>query len=146
MKLQISLSLSSEAGVVQLTQCQIDVMQAPDIAAMGLSLADSKVLLAWVQGVIVNRQIEPISAQDSVCSCCGMPRQLKDYQVIHNRTLFCMTTPKWSGGALAPVGPGPRTPPCRCENAGSMPKCNMYTLSSRPPCMRSGNLSSKVGT
>ena len=45
MKLQISLSLSSEDGVVHLTQCQIDVALAPDIAAMGLSLADSKVLL-----------------------------------------------------------------------------------------------------
>ena len=33
----------------QLIQCQIDVTQAPNIAAMGLSLADSKVVLAWIQ-------------------------------------------------------------------------------------------------
>jgi hypothetical protein len=31
MKLQIALSLSSEAGVVQLVRCQIDVQQTPDI-------------------------------------------------------------------------------------------------------------------
>lgn len=36
MKLQISISLSSESGVVQLTQCEIDMLQAPDIAAMGV--------------------------------------------------------------------------------------------------------------
>ena len=70
MKLQIALSLSSEAGVVQLVRCLIDVQQTPDIAAMGLSLADSKVLLAWIQEIIVNHQIQALDVKHRDCPSC----------------------------------------------------------------------------
>jgi hypothetical protein len=78
---------------------------------MGLSLADSKAVLAWIQAAIVRRQIEAISAKDRVCPCCGMRRQLKDYHPIRYRTLFgdvIAKTPRWRAcccGVVLPIDP-----------------------------------------
>ncbi len=116
MKLQIAISLPSKSGVAELNHCEIDLPQAPDIAAMGLSLADSKAVLAWIQGAIVRRQIEAISAQDRVCPCCGMQRQLKDYHPIRYRTLFGdvhAKTPRWRACCCGVVLPNDPTLPVR---------------------------------
>ncbi len=55
---------------------------------MGLSLANAKAILAWLQSVVVNRQIEALRVDQRVCSSCGAARQLKDYHTVRYRTLF----------------------------------------------------------
>jgi hypothetical protein len=55
---------------------------------MGLSLADSKVLLAWIQEIIVNHQIQALDVKHRDCPSCGAARELKGYRVVRYRSLF----------------------------------------------------------
>ena len=119
MKLEISLSLSSEDGVVRQSMCQIDVTQMPDTSAIGLSLADSKAMLAWIQEVIVRRQIEMLSEQSGLCSCCGMRRPLKDY----------LNRPGFRGGCLVKVKPGFRSSRRVADSSLPQPRPVEYTQS-----------------
>jgi hypothetical protein len=88
MKLQISLSLPSEPGKSQQTQCHIDIVDCPDLAAMGLSLADSKAVLGWLQSSIVIHQIQAFDVKHRDCPSCGSVRELKGYRCVRYRSLF----------------------------------------------------------
>ena len=88
MQLQLSLSLPSDTGNIQLTQCLIDIADCPDLAAMGLSLADSKAVLRWIQSTIVNHQIQTLDLKHRNCPSCGSARELKGYRCVRYRSLF----------------------------------------------------------
>jgi hypothetical protein len=88
MKLEISLSIPTESGNAQLTQCHIDIADCPDLTAMGLSLADSKSVLGWIQSTIVNHQIRAMNLKHRGCPSCGLARELKGYRCVRYRSLF----------------------------------------------------------
>lgn len=73
---------------------------------LGLTLAESKAVLASLQASITKAQADAVAVRERACPCCCQPRRLKDHRTIAVRTLF---------GKLAL--PSPRFDRCRCEGA-----------------------------
>lgn len=73
---------------------------------LGLTLAESKAILAKLQASIVGAQAAAVVDRKRACPCCRRLRRLKDHRTIAVRTLF---------GKLAL--PSPRFDRCRCEDA-----------------------------
>jgi hypothetical protein len=63
-----------------------------DIANLGLTLAETKRLLAGLQQEIVATQVRDHAAQRLACSRCGRACQVKDYQDHAVATLFGQVT------------------------------------------------------
>lgn len=87
----------------------IATVERPDdgfsIHDLGLTLAESKAILAGLQASITNAQAAAVAGRERACPCCRRPRRLKDHRTITVRTLF---------GKLAL--PSPRFERCRCED------------------------------
>ena len=63
-----------------------------DIAALGLTLAQGKQLVALVQREIVTAQIRAHAVRRPLCRSCGTACQLKDYRPHQIATLFGQVT------------------------------------------------------
>lgn len=91
------------AGVVATIERPDDSFSIDDL---GLTLAESKAILANLQASITDAQAAAVVTRERACPCCQRPRRLKDRRTIAVRTLF---------GKLAL--PSPRFERCRCERA-----------------------------
>jgi len=58
MKLHLSVAISDSGDGPAMARCRIDLADEPDIATLGLSLANAKAALAWLQSAVFMRQIE----------------------------------------------------------------------------------------
>ena len=87
----------------------IATVERPDdgfsIDDLGLTLAESKAILAGLQASITSAQTAAVAGRKRACPCCRRLRGLKDHRTITVRTLF---------GKLAL--PSPRFERCRCED------------------------------
>ncbi len=63
-------------------------MVAGTLADLGLALAEAKVVLAKLQGIMVQSQVTGYAACHRICSHCQVPRPLKDRRSRRLRTLF----------------------------------------------------------
>src|SRR3954451_11656518 len=63
-----------------------------DIAALGLTLAQGKQLVALVQQEIVTAQSRDHAVRRPECRTCTMPCQIKDYRPHQIATLFGLVT------------------------------------------------------
>lgn len=109
MKLHLSVSISEGPDGPSMARCSIDLPDEPDIAALGLSLADAKAALAWLQSSVVTRQIVERNRRQRACPQCGAARKLNDYHAVRYRSLFGDVTTRvarWRACALC-GSPGP---------------------------------------
>src|SRR3954453_3326724 len=119
-----------------------------DIAALGLTLAQGKRLVALVQQEIVTAQSREHAARRPLCRSCGTACQVKDYRPHQIATVFGQVTlrlPRFRcagcGGAeaaarrIAARRPNltkcGRTLPPSCRT-GSLPACSSTFCQSRP--------------
>ena len=80
-------------------------------ASFGLTLAESKSLLANVQKELVESQLQYFVQEQRICTRCGTCRTLKDYHTVCFKSLF--------GGVKVRV---PRLNGCSCEGPGTPAK------------------------
>jgi hypothetical protein len=88
MKLNLSVAISGGSEGPSTEHCSIDLPDAPDIAVLGLSLADAKAALAWLQSTVVTRQIAERNRGQRECQKCGAARTINDYHTVRYRSLF----------------------------------------------------------
>lgn len=62
--------------------------QELSMETLGLTLTDSKMILAEVQKTMVSEQTKEYMLEHKACRCCGKPRAIKGYHSITYRTLF----------------------------------------------------------
>ena len=89
MKFELILAVGSGDG--QITNVPLAQMTRPDVselATLGLSLSESKQLLAQLQREIVTRQFEATTQQRRHCGQCGTKRAIKDFHGARFRSLF----------------------------------------------------------
>ena len=110
-RMKFDLNLGVDIGDGQVTNISLGQVlrpEASELAEMGLSLAESKQLLAQLQQELVVRQFEATTQQRRHCGECGTKRAIKDYHGARFRSLF--------GDIQLRV---PRLRKCRC--AGDSP-------------------------
>jgi hypothetical protein len=89
--MKFELILAVDSGDGQITNVQLAQMTSPDVselATLGLSLPESKQLLAQLQHEIVTRQFEAATQQRRHCGQCGTKRAIKDFYGARFRSLF----------------------------------------------------------
>ncbi len=89
--MKFELILAVDSGDGQITNVQLAQMTRPDVselATLGLSLCESKQLLAQLQHEIVTRQFEATTQQRRHCGQCGTKRAIKDFHGARFRSLF----------------------------------------------------------
>src|SRR5688500_85648 len=94
------------------------------LAAVGLSLAEAKTLLAEVQNRLVAAQAADHVARHRPCPVCGRCRPIKGYETIAFRTAFGVVRL-----------PSPRLVHCRCQAAGAKtfsPLTGLFTEHTAP--------------
>jgi len=103
MKFTILLN-SEDDSTAPLMVSQIEWTGPLQAATLGLTLAESKRLLAKVQKKLVETQIQCYVQEKRICAQCGSLRMLKDYHTVCFKSLF--------GGVSLRV---PRIYGCSCE-------------------------------
>lgn len=71
---------------------------AATLDTLGLTLAESKVLLGRVQQLVIAQQVRTYLTQQRACPHCGKPRDLKQHATAPFRTLFgrvLVDNPRW---------------------------------------------------
>jgi hypothetical protein len=89
--MKFELILAVDSGDGQITNVPLAQMTRPDVselATLGLSLSESKQLLAQLQREIVTRQFEATTHQRRHCGQCGTKRAIKDFHGARFRSLF----------------------------------------------------------
>ena len=89
--MKFELILAVDSGDGQITNVPLAQMTRPDVselATLGLSLSESKQLLAQLQREIVTRQFEATTQQRRHCGQCGTKRAIKDFHGARFRSLF----------------------------------------------------------
>ena len=116
MEFELYVAVHSDGGDVETVSLgAIKVEECPQIATMGLALADAKVVLARLQTKIVTRQIERLSARERHCPC-GAKRIVKDYHDVRYRSLFgdvVTRVPRWRACACTAKPDDPSLGPRR---------------------------------
>ena len=114
MEFELYVAVHSDGGDVKTVSLgAIKVEECPQIATMGLALADAKVVLARLQTEIVTRQIERLSARERPCPC-GAKRIVKDYHDVRYRSLFgdvVTRIPRWRACACTAKSDDPSLGP-----------------------------------
>ncbi|HEV8177880.1 MAG TPA: ISKra4 family transposase, partial [Gemmatimonadales bacterium] len=75
------------------------------LATLGLTLAESKQLLAQLQRVVIAQQVDAYLDQQRACPACGKKRPLKESDTAPFRTLFGLVevrNPRWEHCACQP--------------------------------------------
>src|SRR6202049_4073024 len=89
MKFDLILAVDDGDGhVTNLALGQVARPEVSDMATLGLSLAESKQLLAQLQHEVVVRQFEATTQQRRNCEHCGTKRAIKDFHGARFRSLF----------------------------------------------------------
>ena len=89
MKFDLILAVDDGDGhVTNISLGQVARAEVSDIATLGLSLAESKQLLAQLQHEVVVRQFEATTQQRRHCGHCGTKRAIKDFHGARFRSLF----------------------------------------------------------
>jgi hypothetical protein len=89
--MKFELILAVDRGDGQITNVLLAQMTRPDVselATLGLSLSESKQLLAKLQREIVTRQFEATTHQRRHCEQCGTKRAIKEFHGARFRSLF----------------------------------------------------------
>src|SRR6202521_4698210 len=89
--MKFELILAVDSGDGEITNVPLAQMTRPDVselATLGLSLCESKQLLAQLQHEIVTRQFEATTQQRRHCGQCGTKRAIKDFHGARFRSLF----------------------------------------------------------
>ena len=89
--MKFELILAVDSGDGEITNVPLAQMTRPDVselATLGLSLCESKQLLAQLQHEIVIRQFEATTQQRRHCGQCGTKRAIKDFHGARFRSLF----------------------------------------------------------
>src|SRR2546423_15583846 len=89
--MKFELILAVDCGDGQARNVSIGHMIRPDVsdvAMLGLSLSESKQLLAQLQREIVTRQFEATMEQRRHCGQCDVKRSIKDFHGARFRSLF----------------------------------------------------------
>lgn len=114
MEFELYVAVHSDGGDVKTVSLgAIKVEECPQIATMGLALADANVVLARLQTEIVTRQIERLSARERPCPC-GAKRIVKDYHDVRYRSLsgdVVTRVPRWRACAYAAKSDDPSLGP-----------------------------------
>ena len=114
MEFELYVAVHSDGGDVKTVSLgAIKVEECPQIATMGLALADAKVVLARLQTEIVTRQIERLSARERPCPC-GAKRIVKDYHDVRYRSLsgdVVTRVPRWRACACTAKSDDPSLGP-----------------------------------
>ena len=103
MKFTILLN-SVDDSTAPLIMSQIERTDPLQSATLGLSLTDSKRLLARIQQELVETQLQCYAQEQRICAQCGSKRMLKDYHAVCFKNLF--------GGVSLRI---PRIFGCSCE-------------------------------
>jgi hypothetical protein len=105
MKLRVMVELTGSDGTV--CKCEVSAGASSttecSAAAVGLTLADGKRMLAGLQNHLVQAQTEEYCRQRRVCSHCGSQRPLKDVRARRLSSVFGTVEVR-----------APRFMPCRC--------------------------------
>ena len=89
MKFDLILAVDDGDGhVTNISLGQVARPEVSDMATLGLSLAESKQLLAQLQHEVVVRQFEATTQQRRHCEHCGTKRAIKDFHGARFRSLF----------------------------------------------------------
>src|SRR6202790_108899 len=89
MKFDLILAVDDGDGhVTNLSLGQVARPEVSDMATLGLSLAESKQLLAQLHHEVVVRQFEATTQQRRHCEQCGTKRAIKDFHGARFRSLF----------------------------------------------------------
>ena len=102
---------SEDDSSAPLMVSQIERTGPLNAATLGLTLAESKRLLANVQQELVESQVQCCGQEQRICTRCGTRRTLKDYHTVCFKSLF--------GGVNVRV---PRLNGCSCEGQGTPAK------------------------
>ena len=89
--MKFELILAVDNGDGEITNVPLAQMTRPDVselATLGLSLCESKQLLAQLQHEIVTRQFEATTQQRRHCGQCGTKRAIKDFHGARFRSLI----------------------------------------------------------
>ena len=108
MKWRILLELTETTGSIQTSEMVTGDRPTNVISpeSIGLSLAESKSILAAMQTQLVQAQTDGYCDHRRKCSHCGSPRAIKDWRTRQLTTLFGVVQVE-----------APRFNPCRCEIA-----------------------------
>src|SRR5262245_12676781 len=88
MKFSLQLVIEPGDGSKIVTEVATLTREALSDATLGLSLAESKIILASVQQTMVAQQAALYSAAQQTCPTCGAPRRCKGHHQIVVRSLF----------------------------------------------------------
>ena len=129
MQWTVRLEARTDQGEAEITELVTfsRLVVAGTLADLGLALAEAKVVLAKLQGIMVQSQAAEYAAYHRVCSHCRVPRPLEDRRSRRLRTLF--------GTAEVEA---PRFRICRCRpptpaRAGTVsPVCALLTARGTP--------------
>ncbi len=110
MKFTILISSEDDSSVPFMV-AQIERTGTLSAASLGLTLAESKGLLANVQRELVESQVQCLVEKQRICTRCETRRTIKDYHSVCFKSLF--------GGVNVRV---PRLNGCSCEGKGTPPK------------------------
>ena len=114
MKITVQLVIESGDGPAIVTEVATLTREALTEATLGLSLAESKTILAGVQEAIVAQQAAAYLATQQTCPTCGTQRRCKGYYRIVVRSLFGtlrLDSPRFRRCACQPAdSPGSNSP------------------------------------
>lgn len=79
---------SEDDSSAPLLVAQIERTGPLNAATFGLTLAESKCLLANVQQELVESQVQYCGQEQRICTRCGTRRTLKDYHTVCFKSLF----------------------------------------------------------
>src|SRR5260370_15038248 len=99
-----------DGHVTNISLGQVARPEVSDMATLGLSLAESKQLLAQLQHEVVVRQFEATTQQRRHCEPCGTERAIKDFHGARFRSLFAdvdLRVPRFRKCQCAVADPAP---------------------------------------
>jgi hypothetical protein len=117
MKLTVQLVIEPGAGSTVVTEVASLAREALTEATLGLTLAESKTILAGVQECMVAQQAASYSTAQQTCPACGAPRRCKGHHQIVVRSLFGtlrLNSPRFRRCACQPVESPSSSPLAEC--------------------------------
>jgi hypothetical protein len=118
MKFTVQLVIEPEDGSTVVTEVATFEREMLTEATLGLTLAESKTILASMQETVVAQQAAIYTAAQQTCPACGASRRCKGHHQIVVRSLFGtlrLDSPRFRRCACQPVdGPGSSSPLAEC--------------------------------
>jgi hypothetical protein len=98
MHIQLQLVITADDGSEHRHQIADLARDAPTLATLGVTLAESKQILGQLQQVLIGHQIAAYLDQQRPCPACATPRRVKQQTTAPFRTLFGrvnVANPRW---------------------------------------------------